>query len=394
MASEIVLGMGGCVDHEVVWDADAVSSLAREHGIGLADLREAAGPVHGEREMLLALLAFMSAGVGGERFVEDPMALSHFASRFTTRVSLGGSCVRAAAVLDRLGISSLVHLVSIDDDVRRLLPSRVVHLCSAVQDSTDPHVIVQYPSGARVRLVDGEVVAPRANRVILVNDPPNQVVAIAPGYGLAVSTARVVQISGFNTMLSRAMVAERTQQVRDHLARRRPDAVVVYEDAGFHDDSHRDVVRDVLADAVDVWSMNEDEAQLYLGRSLDLLDAHDVADGVGELRRELGVSTLVVHTVRWALAHGDLDVRTALASGIATATARYGYGDGWQAEDRDTVAALPVDPELALLADRVEGLLGGRAAVVPVPRVDVPVPTTVGLGDTFLGGFIAGLVST
>ena len=60
--------------------------------------------------------------------------------------------------MDRLGVESMVHLVSISDEVRERLPEGVAWLCSAEGDSLDPHVIVQYPRGAVVRLVDGMVV--------------------------------------------------------------------------------------------------------------------------------------------------------------------------------------------------------------------------------------------
>ena len=395
--SEVLLGMGGCVDHEVRWDASVIEDLVRVHRIRTADLsgsgrRGEGGSVPGEREMLIALLSQMVQGSGSERFVDDPTALLTFSSRFPVRKSLGGSSVRAAAALERLGMPSTLHLVSIDDDVRRLLPRSAAYMCSATADSTHPHVIVQYPAGARVRVGDEILQAPQANRLIFVNDPPNAELRIAPEFGGAVSTARVIVVSGFNTMAGLETVRERAGPVREHLAGRAPGAVVVYEDAGFHHDEQREVVLSTLRDAVDIWSMNEDEAQHYLGREVDLLDPVQVVAAVEELHEFVAVPTLVLHTAAWALAHGPTDLLAALASGISTASARYVRGDEWHPADRETIAGSPAAAEVERAAEAIEAGLGGSSAVVPVPRLNVAEPTTIGLGDTFLGGLVAGLV--
>ncbi|WP_420114987.1 ADP-dependent glucokinase/phosphofructokinase [Pseudactinotalea sp.] len=394
MSADVVLGMGGCVDYEVAWDAAVLEALAVEHAITTAELdAPAAGTVVGERDIVLALLAQMRGGHGGERFVEDPTALLTFARRFRSVVSLGGSSVRAAVALDRLAVPSLLHLVSIDDDVRRLLPSSAEYLCSADADSTDPHVIVQYPAGARVRVGEAEVVAPRPNRLILVNDPPNAELRLHPGLGEAIAHAEMIVVSGFNSMPGVDAIRERTRQVREHLDARRREALVVYEDAGFHHDEQRQVVLAELVGAIDIWSMNEDEAQHYLGHELVLLDPEAVAGAVLELHALLGVPTLVIHTRDWALAYGgDADLREALRAGVLTATARFAHGDDWTPEDRDAVGTLPIEADVTEVARRVEQLIGGAIAMVPIPRPRTERPTTIGLGDTFLGGLVAGLV--
>lgn len=388
----VVLGMGGCVDHEIAWDAVVLERVAAELGVTTADLGTTA-PVRDERDLVVALLTLMAAGSGGERYVADREALRRFAGRFITDVTLGGSSVRAAAVLDRLGVPALLHLVSIDDDVRRLLPASAAYLCSADGDSTDPHAIVQYPAGARVRLADGDVVAPRADRVILVNDPPNADLLLHSGLGDAIAAAGMVVVSGLNTMRDLTSVAERSAQLRTALERCPAGATVVYEDAGFHHDEHRAVVRAVLAGAIDVWSMNADEAQHYLGEPLDLLDAEAVIAAVRRLHMMIGVPTLVVHAAPWSIAHGGPDRGAALRSGVLAATARYAHGDGWTLADRDALAHVPPAPEVATATAAIAALLGDDGAVVATPWTDVANPTTIGLGDTFSGGLVAGLLS-
>ncbi len=121
-------------------------------------------------------------GAGGERFVASPAIVEAFAAHFPRRITLGGTCVRAALAMDRLGLRSTVHLVSIDDHVRRLLPDTVGYLCSAADDSTEPHLIIQFGAGAGVRVGDTELRSPHPNRVILVNDLPNELLALTTGW--------------------------------------------------------------------------------------------------------------------------------------------------------------------------------------------------------------------
>ena len=145
MGTRYVLGLGGTVDYEIDWDPGTLTRLAAEWGLR-PDALAAGVPILSERALLRSLLGFVRVGVGGGRFVASSEIVEAFARRFERRVTLGGTCVRAAIAMDRVrDLPALVHLVSIDDDVRRLLPASTPYLCSADRDTTDPHLIVQYP---------------------------------------------------------------------------------------------------------------------------------------------------------------------------------------------------------------------------------------------------------
>ena len=51
MTHPLVLGLGGCVDFEIVWDASVLEELAGHHGISAAEL-DAYIPVEDERSLL------------------------------------------------------------------------------------------------------------------------------------------------------------------------------------------------------------------------------------------------------------------------------------------------------------------------------------------------------
>jgi ADP-dependent phosphofructokinase/glucokinase len=393
MSEQLVLGLGGTVDYEIAWNRAVIEDLVVAYGIDDAEL-DARIPVVDERSLVVTLLAFVRDGVGGERFVDSSDIIEAFAARFETRITLGGTCVRAAIAMRSLGVTSLVHLVSIDDHVRALLPDGISWVCSASADSTDPHLIVQFPEGAAVRAGGVDITAPHPNRIIYTNDLPNRELVLSDELGEAVRGARVFLVSGLNTIQDAALLDERVRQIRHHLEADLPNgAVAIYEDAGFHEPAFSRRVRDALVDAVDVYSLNEDELFAYLGRTVDLLDAEAIAAALAEASDMIPATCLVVHTKYWSLALGDhaAEYADALRGGIVMASTRYLVGDGHTAADYARTAALPEKPEGALVAAALEERFRGRLVCRAALVLETDRPSTIGLGDTFIGGFIAAL---
>jgi len=392
MSKKLVLGLGGTVDYEIDWDSQTIEALIADYEISSSELDKRV-PIETERDLLLALLAFVRDGAGGERFVASSELVEAFAARFRTRITLGGTCVRAAIGMRVLGITCTLHLVSIDDHVRRLLPEGCDYISSAQRDTTDPHLIVQYAQGARIDSGDVHLVAAHPNRIIFTNDPPNRELVLSAELGAVLRDADVFMVSGFNVIQDAETLAARLQQLLDVMRELPAHAVVFYEDAGYHVPELSSLVREQLVGQVDVHSMNEEEMQAYLGRRVDLLDPDDVRGALDELHRLIPASVLVVHSKYWALALGDRaqEFRTALRGGIVMASTRYLHGDGFSEQDYRAVEALPSHPQGAVVASRLESSPGGRVCAVGALVLETRSPTTIGLGDTFVGGFIAAL---
>jgi len=392
MSETLVLGLGGTVDYEIAWDSGVVEGLVTEYSIGASELSTAV-PVRSERDLVVSLLSFLKDGAGGERFVASSDIVETFAARFDKRITLGGTCVRAAMAMRALGVTCTLHLVSIDDHVRRLLPAGCAYICSAERDTTDPHLIVQFNTGASVRAGDIDLCAPHPNRVIYTNDPPNRELVLSDELGSVLSQAEVFMISGFNVIQDPDVLHQRLRGIRQHMRQLPPDAVVFYEDSGFHVPSLSLHVRDALIDVIDVYSMNEDEVQAYLGRRLSLLDADDMEPALRELHALIPASTLVVHTKHWSLALGERAgaYAASLQGGITMASTRYCFGDGFTAREYREVGGYPVNPGGTDFATAIEGRLGSAVRCLPAFDLRVDHPTTIGLGDTFVGGFIAAL---
>jgi ADP-dependent phosphofructokinase/glucokinase len=392
MNEKLVLGLGGTVDYEIAWDSRVIDELVVDYAIQPWELSRMIA-IHNERDLLIALLAFVKDGAGGERFVASSRTVEQFASRFRRRITLGGTGVRAAYAMEARGVSCTLHLVSIDDNVRRLLPRSSAYISSAEHDTLDPHLIVQFAEGSRVRVDDFEIRSPHANRVIFANDPPNAELILSDELGARLERAELFLISGFNSIQSEELLLRRLEDMRRHLNHLHPRALVYYEDAGFHVPTLSLRVREALLDRIDVYSMNEDEMQAYVGRSLDLLDVDEMSAALDELRDLIPAALLVVHTKFWSLALGPRadDYEDALRGAVQMASTRYVRGDGFSERDYEQTGLLPLNPLGAAFAAAIRVRMGSMVCCVPAFLLTVAMPTTIGLGDTFVGGFIAAI---
>ena len=85
-AEQVVLGLGSCLDYEIVWDAGVLQRLVDRYGITLAEAQRSV-PVRTERDLVCSVLGFLREGAGGERFVESSEVVEAFAGRFDHRIT-------------------------------------------------------------------------------------------------------------------------------------------------------------------------------------------------------------------------------------------------------------------------------------------------------------------
>ena len=390
-ASRVLLGLGATVDVEIEWDDDAVGAVARELGVTTSDL-DATASIADERSLMIALLSAVRSGRGDERFADSSDIVRRFAARFASHVTIGGTAVRAALILSLLGTPSTVHTVHVDATVRRLLPTGTVVLHSGEVDSLDPHLIIQFPRGARIRLGDGVVIAPGANRFIVANDPPNRELALADELPAAIGDADVAVLSTLNAIQDEQTMNDRLSEL-SRMLDAADETVIFWEDAAYHAPSLRQTAAVRMARIADVYSMNEDELASFIGREVDLLDAADVAASVRELSSSLPARIIVIHTRYWALAYGaDAEqYRVALRGGIDAASSRYVHGDRLTEHDYTAIRSSDTRDDVLTLTRNVQEV---EPLIVCEPGYELHPerPTTIGLGDAFVGGFVAALV--
>jgi ADP-dependent phosphofructokinase/glucokinase len=393
MNQKIALGLGDNTDYEIVWNSKVLEDLIVRYGIRNDELA-ANGAVHSERELVVSILSFLKTGTGGERWVSSSAIIEDFAQKFAMKITLGGTSVRSAIAMRKLGYTSALHLVTINEHVRRLIPHDSPYVCSNTEDSSYPHLIVQFGHDTRVRAGDIDLCPGRANRIIYHNDADNITMRLNEDYANLITEAKVFLISGFNAMQSEELLTDRLASLLRIMARLPKDALVFYEDAGFYNPAFNQLIHPLLADHISIFSLNEDELQAHLGRKLDLLDAAAIKAALADLQRQIPVPIIVVHSMYWALAYGENAARVAkaLKGGVTMATTRFRYGDDFSVADYEEVEGLAPNPKGAVFAAALQQLFAGQVCCVPVAHVEQSNATTIGLGDAFVGGFLPALL--
>lgn len=395
MNAKIALGLGGCIDYELVWDSQAIEALIVHYGICAAEL-DLNQTVHSERDLVISILSFLREGNGGERWLSSSAIVEQFAQHFAKKITLGGTSVRAAIVMRKLGYTSSLHLVTINEHVRRLIPPDSPYICSNPEESAHPHLIIQFDKGTRVQANDIDLCASRPNRIICHHDIDNIRMDLNEAFAELMSEAKVFLISGFNAMQNEAWLRDRLATLLRMMTKLPQDAVVYYEDAGFYNPTFHQLIHSTLAGKITIFSLNEDELQSHLGRKLDLLNAEQIKDALADLQRLIPVPLIVVHSMYWALAYGtNADrVANALKGGVTMATTRFRHGDDFTVEDYQQIERLDPNLQGASFAEAIKQRLGDHICCVPVALVEQTNATTIGLGDAFVGGFLPALLGS
>lgn len=391
--SRIVLGLGNTVDYELMWDSSVLEQLILKYGIRMEEIRDFEN-IRSEKELILSILNFFQDSTGGERFVADPSVIRQFAGRFRTKTALGGTPVRAALAMEKVGCSAFLHLTVMDDWVRRLLPVGCSYVCSAERENSTPHLILQFYPGSRIKAGEIDLLSFRANRLIYDNDQENMEMKLNKTLKEELKDAEVFLISGFNAVRDRALLEERMDELLDMMKHLPEQSVVFYEDGCFHFPEYTRVIWEKLLEKITVYSMNEDELQSYVQRKLHLNDPEEVYTALIELRQMIPAKTLLIHTGAWVLVYGENPWRwkEALRGGIVMAATRYQKGDGFDAADYRATELLPLQEAGECFSAGIKKLAGERICCLPCIQVRTEHPVTIGLGDSFVGGFLAALM--
>ncbi len=393
MNEKIALGLGNNIDYEIVWDSQVIETLIGQHDIHDADL-SANGKITCERDLVISILSFLKSGTGGERTVASSAIIEEFSGHFTKKITLGGTSVRAAMAMRTLGYTSALHLTTTNDHVRRLIPQDSPYVCGNAEDALYPHLIVQFGIDTCVRAGDIDLCTRRANRIIYHHDDDNIIMNLNEDFANLITEARVFLISGFNAMQSKELLTNRLASLSRIMESLPKDALVYYEDAGFYNPDFSRLVYATLGNKISIVSLNEDELQAHLGRTLDVLNVDQIKDALADLHERIPVPIIVVHSMYWALAYGEDAQRysKALKGGVTMATTRFRYGDAFSVENYKEIECLPPNKAGAYFAGALEKLLPHQTCCVPVAHVEQSNATTVGLGDAFVGGFLPALL--
>lgn len=397
MGEKIAMGFHTCVDYELVWDTKTVEEQIRAFDIHAEDIKQCT-EVNSERDLWIECLAHLQAGTGGEIVPEKPEICETFADRFKRNITLGGTATRAAIVLDRLGYSTVLQTSCYNEHVERLMPDRV-HVISGVSKDHHviyPHVVLTYHANTRVCANDINIVTPRENRILISRDIDSlNLPVLSDEFGPFITDADVFLLGCLSEILDKSILEDRVEKIKKLWKYLPQDAVKIMEDGCYIKKDFRFYVHEQLASMTDILSMNEDELQEYIGERIDILDPEIVLNAVQTVHKNSGIQTILVHSAKWALAYGKMAplMTHSLTGGITMSATRFRIGDEFTPQDYKETMSLPDQEESVVFSKKIEKLADQPICCLPCKDLSyVKHPTVVGLGDSFAGGLLPGLL--
>ena len=397
MGEKIALGFHTCVDYELIWDTATVEQQIIAFDIHAADLK-ISPEADSERSLWISTLAHLQAGIGGEIIPEEASVCVDFANHFDYEITMGGTATRAAIVLDKLGYDSVLQTSCYNEHVERLLPNHVHALSGVPADQNEiyPHVIVQCAGGVRIHANDIDFVTPRENRILISRDSDSlNMPVLDEEFGKLITDSEIFLIGCFSQVLDEDIIADRMVKTRKLLAHLPEDALVIMEDGCYVKKHFRNYVHRELASCVDILSMNEDEMQEYIGKRINILDPEAVIAALDEVYKGTNIPVLLVHSAAWALAYGENAgmMRQSLEGGVTMAATRFRIGDDITPELYEETKTLAPKADSVIFCEKMKQLLGDKICIIPCKDLShVKNPTVVGLGDSFAGGLLPGLL--
>lgn len=397
MKNCIAAAFQNTVDFELKWDTGILESLIRRHRISLPEIQKN-GLIRSERELIITLLKHMMAGSGSECLAASSRITRSFASHFPYDITLGGTAVRAAMAIEKIGYRSTIHACSLNHHFRRLLPKDISWVSSVPDEGDDfhPHVIVQYPANVRIHANDIDFTTRNPNRVIFAYDPPSMKLEISDAFAEEISRASVFLIASYNIIKDEGLLKDRLQKTLSLIQALPPRHIVVMEDGCFENPLMRRLVTQTLSPQIDIFSMNEDELQDRLGIPIDILNPAEVLKAIRTVYGQLQVPTLVCHSSHWALSYGRQTpaIRKALKHGICMASTRFCSGDTYGIDHYRRTFNLPASKRGAAFCESILSLSADDPLFI-LPAKDLSFathPFTIGLGDAFIGGMLPQLL--
>lgn len=392
MGEKIALGFHACVDYELDWDLSVIEELIRRFDVRRSEIRSDIA-LDSERALLIVCLAYMMEGTGGEIVPETPGICTDFADHFNYRITIGGTAMRAATAIRKIGYESVIQTTCFNRYIKELVMPGIHYFPSVGLDHTNayPHVILSYQANVHVRANDIDFVTPRENRVMFSRDIDSMNMVISQDFAPMLGSAKVFLLSCFSEVLDFKIMEERMGEVRELLRALSEDALVVMEDGCYIVKEHRCYAHEQLRGVVDILSMNEDELQEYMGRRIDILNPDEVLEAVEYAYEKSGIPTVIVHSAMWALACGERAnmLERALRGGVALASTRFCCGDTFGVSEYEKIRKLPEKEISAEFCRQITGKSKLPMCCVPTKDMSfVEHPTVVGLGDYFAGGLL------
>ena len=359
---------------------------------------------------------YMIHGLGGEIDISSLQVCEYIERRFESEFALGGTGAQEAAALGAIGFPAIVHITDRSKEVSRRMDG--VGLKVVTKDGVVPimegaadvlpvrHIIFQYSKGEKLVINGTEYEVPVSNRLIIDYDRIHKYLPIDTEFlDYCEANAKdllAYSVSGFNGIVDADIMEKKSDELVTHYKRvkeRNPACMIYLEGAHYLNPRVKDLVFEKMAGYVDILGMNEEELVEHtrkFGMNTDKDDLASVLNGLALMISKYPVTGIVMHTKDYSMYYGkqidgvDLEKGLTLGnlmSGTRARTGRYGSYE----DCRDTLC-LPLSEVGVSFAERLADIdMKECVYIVPSRYMEHP-RYTIGLGDTFVAGFLISFV--
>ena len=395
MSAKIVLGFGNNIDYEIVWDIDQINTLKSNYEFNKEDYILDKN-ITSIKSILSILFLNIKNNSGGEYFVDNINIINEFVKNFAFKTTAGGTALRSAIALDLQGVKATLHVVTNNNIIKNFIPKNCQYILSNDNTKNYPHLIIQYPSNLKINIDNKTIITKKPDRLIFVHDPHNEQLKINIKIKKHICNSKIFLISGFNSIKCLKILNEKISFLEDCLKSMSNKSYSFYEDGCYHYEEVSKVVREFTYNNAYICSMNEDEF-LYFTRNLKFKNNPNVLlKQLMNFYETYKTKLLVIHTSNWSLVYGEnaRKYKECLENAILIATGRMIHGDNLKRSNLKNInKEFTYNKKSNEFSYIVNKKGGNMVYCLPSYNINIKNQTTIGLGDFFVGGFLAKLVN-
>ena len=391
--NRILLGFSNNIDHEIFWNQDFFNELILRYEICYEDIN-GLGEIQSIRDLLITILFCVKNNIGLEYHVNNFTTLYEFSSLFKYKITHGGTAIRAGIALNIMNKSCAVYLSSYSQDIVNLLPSKIHYLNCSKYTESYPHIIIQYPENTTFNLSGKKIFSPKAERIIFVNDAINENILIDQNITDSYFPFKVLLISGLNTIKCDSLIKKNLNNLNNIIRKSSDKTFTFYEHAGYHNLRIERLVRDFIFPKVNFFSMNEHEFAGIIESYEFIENPEFLVNSLISLRTRYEFDKILIHTSRWSLLFGNESAKfkDCLQNAINISSARMVFGDYLNFTDYSNVGnSLEIENKSLEFSKYFNCIGESDFCCLPSYKITSENPTTIGLGDFFVAGFISSL---
>lgn len=352
---------------------------------------------------------FVFNGIGGEVDITNNEVCNYLQSKFSNKLSLGGTCAQGCAALGRIGLPLVTHITDKSEVVCSFIEAsstfmvdkkKLIQIKNNKYQIPVRHFILQFPKDDVIKIKDKEYMIPLSNRLILDYDNLHKDLSIDRDFLNYIennsSKFYSYSISGFNGIIDEKILNERINELKNHylnVKNNNPNCIIYLECAHYLNSECRHLVLKGLDRCIDILGLNEEELIDIGKESIGVKinnDISSVINGLDAIINKYFLKGIVLHTKDYSMYYGynfkkfNMEKGLTIGNLMAATKARISiYGSFEDLKDSLSLSISSVGISFAKELKLIS--VNKYACIVPSMYMENP-KCTIGLGDTFTAG--------